>query len=147
MSIDHDYELKPWKLLLLRKSYKPDHRLFWQNGLLNGIGGKVDKNETPDECMKREFLEETGLKINNWELYCITEKVNGSNEGDEVFFYKAYIDGINELPEVNDAGEKLELIDFETISMRKDLIDNLHWLIPMAFKEHGKILAEVIYKG
>ncbi len=138
---------EPWKIVLLRKSYAPEHRLHWQNNLLNGIGGKLDPGELPDDCMKREFHEETGLIINNWELYCITEKAGGGNTGDEVYFYKASMENLPKLPECNDSGEKIELIDFKTISSRNDLIDNLHWLIPMAFREHQPILAEVIYKG
>lgn len=96
MSIDYDYKQQDWKILLLRKSYAPDHRLFWQNGLLNSFGGKIESNELPDECIKRETYEELGLKINNFKLFCITEKVSGNNDGDEVYFYKAYID---ELPQ------------------------------------------------
>lgn len=45
-----------------------------------------------------------------------------------------------------DKGEKIELINFNEISSRKDLVDNLHWLIPMAYKDNGNLLAEVIYK-
>jgi 8-oxo-dGTP diphosphatase len=37
------------------------NRPRWQNGLLNGIGGKIEANEFPFAAMKREFYEETGL--------------------------------------------------------------------------------------
>lgn len=30
-----------------------------------GVGGKIEFNESPFECVKREVLEETGLKVNN----------------------------------------------------------------------------------
>lgn len=30
-------------------------------GLLNGVGGKVEENETPEECARREIKEETGI--------------------------------------------------------------------------------------
>ena len=32
----------------------------WQKGFLNGVGGKLEKNETALEAMIREFFEETG---------------------------------------------------------------------------------------
>ena len=35
-------------------------RPVWQAGLLNAIGGHVEKGEYPVEAMQREFLEETG---------------------------------------------------------------------------------------
>ena len=31
-----------------------------------GIGGKFEEGETPDECLCREVLEETGLTLNTW---------------------------------------------------------------------------------
>jgi 8-oxo-dGTP diphosphatase len=34
-------------------------------GKWNGAGGKINPNETPDECVVREVFEETGLKISN----------------------------------------------------------------------------------
>lgn len=30
-----------------------------------GVGGKIEFNESPFECVKREVFEETGLKVNN----------------------------------------------------------------------------------
>ena len=33
-----------------------------------GIGGKLKDNETPVECLKREFFEETGLTLLNYKL-------------------------------------------------------------------------------
>ena len=31
-----------------------------------GVGGKCEKDESPDECMLREVFEETGLNITSW---------------------------------------------------------------------------------
>lgn len=49
------------RVVLIRKT-KPD----WQAGKLNGVGGKVEKGETALEAMRREFLEECGVKKENW---------------------------------------------------------------------------------
>jgi len=50
-------------ILLLRKN-KPS----WMIGRLNGIGGKVEGNETALECMIRESKEETTIQDENWQF-------------------------------------------------------------------------------
>lgn len=37
-------------------------------GKWNGLGGKFEAGETPEECVRREMLEETGLTIQNPKL-------------------------------------------------------------------------------
>jgi 8-oxo-dGTP diphosphatase len=44
-------------VLLIKKN-----RPAWQAGKLNGIGGKIEGNERPEDAMCREFLEETGVE-------------------------------------------------------------------------------------
>ena len=34
-------------------------------GKWNGLGGKFEQGESPEDCVKREILEEAGLKIRN----------------------------------------------------------------------------------
>lgn len=59
------------KVMLIRKN-----RPSFLKGMLNGIGGKIEANETALNAMMRECHEETGLVINiqDWKLYLtITE--------------------------------------------------------------------------
>src|ERR1700675_3013232 len=52
------------KVVLIRKM-KPE----WQNGLLNGVGGKVGDTipgETPQQAINREFKEEAGVEGLDW---------------------------------------------------------------------------------
>ena len=46
------------KVLLIHK-ISPE----WQRGKLNGIGGKIEPNETNLACIIREVKEETNLQI------------------------------------------------------------------------------------
>ena len=56
------------KVLLITKE-RPD----WQKGLLNGIGGKIEENETPIEAIKRELLEESGINVPE-ENFCFLQE-------------------------------------------------------------------------
>lgn len=47
------------EVLLLNREYPS-----WM-GSWNGIGGKLDGGETPLQCVTREILEETGLRLDN----------------------------------------------------------------------------------
>lgn len=45
--------------MMLRNKIPDDpHRGKW-----NGLGGKIEPGETPEECVKREVFEESGLRI------------------------------------------------------------------------------------
>jgi 8-oxo-dGTP diphosphatase len=49
--------------LLIRKN-----RPVWQAGRLNGVGGRIEADETPYAAMVRECEEECGLVLENWSL-------------------------------------------------------------------------------
>ena len=50
------------KLLLVKRNKKP-YKDCW-----NGIGGKIEENETPLEAAKRECMEETNITMQNPKL-------------------------------------------------------------------------------
>src|ERR1700761_6272662 len=73
------------KIVLLRKN-----RPQWQAGYLNGIGGRIEQKENPIDAMKREFMEEAGLEIDNWHNF-------SKMEGEEwiVYMYVATSENYN----------------------------------------------------
>lgn len=46
-------------LMLYRNKKKNDYH----EGKWNGLGGKFEQGESPEQCMKREILEESGLQV------------------------------------------------------------------------------------
>lgn len=78
-------------------------------------GGKVDFNETPTECIKREFFEETGLTLIEPKLKGISYWKN-SEEG-LIFIYVA--DKYSGEIEKETIEGKLEWIDIDKISSLK----------------------------
>jgi 8-oxo-dGTP diphosphatase len=51
-------------LMILRNKKKGDYHL----GKWNGLGGKLDPGESPQECAIREIFEESGLTVTNPQL-------------------------------------------------------------------------------
>lgn len=108
------------RVLLIRK-----RRPAWQAGKLNGIGGKIEPDETPLQAMRREFHEEAGLHIADWHhLLTLT--------GDDWagHFFRAFGD-IDAAWAVTD--EQLER--HPLASLPKDTIPNLQWMIPLLLDE------------
>ena len=55
-----------------------------------GIGGKFEKNESPDECLLREAMEETGLKLTSWRCRgIVTFLPNEPGEGEYMYLFTA----------------------------------------------------------
>ena len=55
-----------------------------------GIGGKFEENESPDECLLREALEETGLRLKSWKCHgIVTFLTNGPWEGEYMYLFSA----------------------------------------------------------
>jgi 8-oxo-dGTP diphosphatase len=113
------------QLALVRKT-KP----AWQAGRLNGIGGKIEDGEPPLAAMCREWKEETGHTYDHWDLFATIVLPDAT-----VYFFKAIVEQLPLLWNVNDSGEPLEVHRFADVVRRTDMIQNLKWLLPLAFED------------
>ena len=114
------FAFRKQSVLLIRK-LKPE----WQVGYLNGIGGKIEINETAHQAMSREFEKETGVITSwqQWQRFCTTEARDS-----RVHFFATKFGDI-----------KVKQMEAEQIgwyrideNLPEKVIDNLRWLIPMA---------------
>lgn len=145
------------KVALVRKN-KPD----WQKGLLNGIGGKIELEDSTmchgdaiftssKNAMIREFKEETGVDFDDWNLFL---NMNGNNTDEQksefsVDFYRCFTNKVFDCKTMED--EEIEIHDVTALSFNYDnsigtnkTIDNLHWIILLALDKNPKF-TEVKY--
>ncbi len=106
------------KILLIEKN-RPD----WQKGNFNGIGGKIEENETSLDAMIRETKEETGLSIYDWRRLSTVS----FSSGDVLFIYATMIttEQLNKYKSLTD--EKLSL--FNLVDLPENLIEDTRYYI------------------
>lgn len=54
-----------------------------------GIGGKFEKDESPEECLLREAKEETGLTLTSWRCRGVVTFLNTQCEGEYMYLFTA----------------------------------------------------------
>lgn len=90
------------------------HRIKKENDLNKdkwvGIGGKFEENESPEECLLREAMEETGLTLTEYRYCGIVTFVSDKWEGEYMHLFHA-TDFQGEIIDCNEG--KLEWVDKE----------------------------------
>ena len=118
-----------------------------------GIGGKFEPEESPDECLLREAVEETGLTLTQWKCRGILTFLNDCCEGEYIYLFTA--DGFTGQLKECDEG------DLQWVS--RDFLDQLpQWegdriflkllwqdapFFLLTLRYHGDTLTEAILNG
>lgn len=99
------------------------NRPEWQAGFYNAVGGKVELGETPEDAMRREFIEEAGVDI-EWNY-----RFQLTNPGVfSVHFFSCHsTEAMQHLSTCTD--EIVEVV--YTYDLPENTIPNLWWIIPM----------------
>ena len=72
-------------LMLLRNKKKND----LNEGKWIGVGGHFEENESPEECMLREVLEETNLRLTDYRYRAVITFVSDRYEGEYMHLFTA----------------------------------------------------------
>ena len=100
------------------------NRPKWQEGFLNGVGGKIEPDETPLQAMVREFREETGMVVKKW-----SKVLTLTGEGYKVQVFKAYHHD-KDPPIRSMTDEQVWAYPTDDIPTLH-VIPNLRWMIPL----------------
>jgi 8-oxo-dGTP diphosphatase len=128
------------KVLLISK-LKPS----WQKGRLNGIGGKVEKDEESVSAMVREFREETGIDTTeaDWQYVAMMIGPCGKDSDDWIVRVYASFGPIDEARSTTD--EQVVAVDAK--SLPREVLSNLHWLVPLCQDPEIRLPLTIPYKG
>ena len=118
-----------------------------------GIGGKFEDQESPDECLLREAMEETGLHLTSWRCRGVVTFLSDTWEGEYMYLFTA--DGFEGELKVCDEGDLQwvprafldELPKWEGDKIFLELLwkDAPFFLLKLRYE--GETLAEAVLNG
>lgn len=113
--------------VLLIEKQRPDH----QRGRYNGIGGKIEPGETPEQAAVREIEEECGLRFSTNELvpFCRFTSTNS-----RIFYFSVFAAHRDFDKAATRTDEEIVVLlcsSLQTLAPAR-IMPNLRWQIPMA---------------
>lgn len=125
------FDLDFQQVALIQKN-RPPH----QAGKYNGLGGKIELGEQPEDAMTREFYEESGLLVTHWKPFARIE-----GDGWVSYFVFANDERVLQVQSMED--QEVCCVKIEELPFLP-LMPNLHWLIPLC-KDENLFFATITY--
>lgn len=111
------------------------NRPQWQDGLLNGIGGKIEKYDpTPLDAMRREFQEEAGVYISGWDYFL---KLSGQQSVIHCFAYFDYWHTLDAVKTMEDEEIVVKPITSLNVGGRNRTVPNVRWILPLMLQREN----------
>jgi len=116
-----------------------------------GVGGKFEDGESPEECLCREVMEETGLRLTDYEMRGIITFVSDEWGTEYMFLYEATgFEG--ELPAADDRG-RIPCTEGELMWIPKEKVLDLKlwegdkYFLQRLLQDHTKFSMKLQYRG
>jgi len=111
----------------------------WNDGFINGVGGHIDKGETPLQCMMREAAEEADFYStkDRWNYAGMYDGTNSSNPFKIYTFYCQFEEHL--IKAFNGEEGSTNWYTIENIPKLKT-VSNLQWMVPFCI---AKIKGEI----
>lgn len=147
-------EYKNKYLMLYRNVDKSDGSL----GKWLGVGGKIEKDETENQCFIREVNEETGISLNHDDvsLRGIVDFKSDNYESERMYLYAAHVDSDYFNPACNEGNLKwidkkdilsLNMWEGDHVFLKKLLADEAYFELSLIYGgKNGEELVEILDK-
>lgn len=134
------YIEKDNKYLMLHRTKKENDL---NEGKWIGVGGKFEKDETPEECLLREVKEETGLTLVKYRLRAVITFISNEWETEYMYLFTAneFIGNLTSC----DEGE-LEWVDKDDI-LKLNIWEGDRIFLKKMIEEDKFFTLKVVYEG
>lgn len=134
------YIEKDNKYLMLHRTKKENDL---NEGKWIGVGGKFEKDETPEECLLREVKEETGLTLVRYRLRAVITFISNEWETEYMYLFTAneFIGNLTGC----DEGE-LEWVDKDDI-LKLNIWEGDRIFLKKMLEEDNFFTLKVVYEG
>jgi len=117
-------EIINWDKLLLKRSTRGVSKSKW-----NGVGGKVENDETPEQSAIRETFEETGLMVDNLFYHGVLNFHNyGKDEVDFAVHLFSTRSFYGQLQQRSDDGGEIQWFPLDNLPMEEMWRDDQYWM-------------------
>ena len=127
------FDKKIENVLMIKRT--PNHKR--QANMFNGIGGKIEENETIYNAMNRESIEEIGFSPNNWEHI-----ISLSGKGFSIYTFRAF-DDLSKAKQMEE--DEIYIVSLKNIP--NECVEDVDWMLSFWKNLNNEYPIQIYKKG